>query len=73
MSSSRGAKPDMTVTSHLKSTLQELKRSVVDGADRLTRDNSFKSTAQPLKEEKTDSTVKKGGEKSKGAIGLNKQ
>ncbi|CAF9943488.1 MAG: hypothetical protein ALECFALPRED_000488 [Alectoria fallacina] len=49
MSSSR-AKADMNPSSHLKSTQQELKESVVDGAGRVARGDSTKSTAQAMKE-----------------------
>ncbi|KAF6241081.1 hypothetical protein HO173_000875 [Letharia columbiana] len=72
MSSSR-AKQDMSPSSHLKSTLQELKKSVVDDADHFARGDSMKSSAQAMKEKNIDSTVKKGGDKSKGTVGVNRQ
>lgn len=68
MSSSR-AKEDMNPSSHLKSTQQELKESVVDGAGRAARGESTKSTAQAMKEK----SIENGGNKSRDAVGVNKQ
>ncbi|CAD6564660.1 MAG: hypothetical protein ASARMPRED_005627 [Alectoria sarmentosa] len=65
MSSSR-AKADMNPSSHLKSTQQELKESVVDGAGRVARGDSTKSTAQAMKEK----NIEKGSDKARDAVRL---
>ncbi|CAF9907055.1 hypothetical protein IMSHALPRED_005428 [Imshaugia aleurites] len=66
--SSSGAKDDTNPGSHLKSTAQELKQSVVDSAGRIARGDSTKSTAQAMKEKNTG----KDGDKAKGTAGASK-
>lgn len=59
--SSSGANQNIHPGSHLKSTQQELKKSVVDGGNRAARGDPAKSTAQALKETNAEAAGRKGG------------